>query len=172
MKNLRDRGSASFAHDRAAKAPCVHRPADLPIGEQFVLWALRQWQCELSAWERDGAFPVAESDLRDGFRLAGLLDALPEFAMAMDVILFGIGRAIEIHQPRCSTISRDEAVFIALCGLAQADLDGPLASSLNAMLGPDAAEAAGTRLTTFAAMLGAAGLELASARDDAARRLH
>src|SRR4051812_13593415 len=113
MKTLRDRGLASFARDRAAKASRVQQPGDLPVGDQFVLWALRQWQCELSAWERDGAFPAGESGLRDGFRTAGLLEALPEFAMAMDVILFGIGRAIEIHRPRYSAISRDEAVFIA-----------------------------------------------------------
>jgi hypothetical protein len=104
--------------------------------------------------------------------MAGLLAALPEFAMAMDVILFGIGRALEIHRPRCSTISRDEAVFIALCGLAQADLDGPLTASLNAMLGPEAAEVARERLTTFAAMLGAAGLDLVSVQGDVGRRLH
>jgi len=137
-----------------------------------VVWALRQWQCELTAWERDGAFPVEESGLRAGFWMAGLLDALPEFAMAMDVILFGIGRVLEIHRPRCSAISRDEAVFIALCGLAQADLGGPLSASLNAMLGAAAAEIVRTRLTTFAAMLGGAGLDLVSAQGDMGRRLH
>ncbi len=172
MKSLRDRGSASAAPDRLAKASCAHRPADLPVGEQFVLWALRQWHCELRAWERDGAFPVEQSHLRDRFRIAGLLEALPEFAMAMDVLLLGVGRALEIHQPCCSAISRDEIVFIALCGLAQADLGAPLAASLNAMLSPDAAEAVGARLTLFAAMLADAGLALAPRQGDAGRRLH
>jgi len=144
----------------------------LPLGEQFVLWALRQWQCELSVWERDGAFPVAQSGLCDGFRLAGLLDALPEFAMAMDAVLYGIGRALEIHRPKCSAISHDEAVLIALCGLAQAHLADPLAASLDALLGPEAAEIVGARLMAFAARLDAAGLELASARGDAGRHLH
>jgi hypothetical protein len=92
--------------------------------------------------------------------------------MAMDVILSGIGRALEIHRPRCSTISRDEAVFIALCGLAQADLGGPLVASLSAMLGPEAAEVVRGHLTTFAAMLGAAGLDLVSAQGDVGSRLH
>ena len=139
MKTLQDRGPVPFVRDRAAETSRVQQPGDLPVGEQFVLWALRQWQCELTVWERDGAFPAAESGLRDGFRMAGLLVALPEFAMAMDAILFGIGRAIGIHRPPCSTISRDEAVFIALCGLAQADLQGPLMASLNAMVGAEAA---------------------------------
>lgn len=172
MKSLRDRAPVFFAHDHAVEMARAHRTVDLPLGEQFVLWALRQWQCELRAWERDGAFPIAESGLRDGFRLAGLIDALPEFAMAMDAILFGIGRALEIHRPPCSAISHDEALLIALCGLAQAHIADPLAASLDAMLGPDAAEIVGARLMTFAAMLGAAGLELASAPGDAGRRLH
>jgi hypothetical protein len=172
MKSLRDRGPVSVARDRAVEASRVQQPGDLPVGDQFVLWALRQWQCELRAWERDGAFPAGESGLRDGFRMAGLIEALPEFAMAMDVILFGIGRVLEIRRPPCSTISRDEAVFIALCGLAQARLGGPLMASLNAMLGPKAAEVVRARLTTFAAMLGGAGLDLASAQGEVGRRLH
>jgi hypothetical protein len=172
MKSLRDRALIPFALDRTAGASRAHRTVDLPVGDQFVLWTLRQWQCELRAWERDGAFPVSESGLRDGFRMAGLIEALPEFAMAMDVILFGVGRVLEIHRPPCSTISRDEAVFIALCGLAQARLGGPLMASLNAMLGPKAAEVVRTRLTTFAAMLGGAGLDLASAQGEVGRRLH
>jgi hypothetical protein len=172
MKTLQDRGPVPFARDRAAETSRAQQPGDLPVGEQFVLWALRQWQCELTAWERDGAFPGGESCLRDGFRMAGLLDALLEFAMAMDAILFGIGRVLEIHLPRCSTISRDEAVFIALCGLAQADLGGPFVASLNAMLGAEAAEVVRVRLTVFAAMLGSAGLDLASAQGDVGRRLH
>jgi hypothetical protein len=172
MKSLQARGLEAFARNRAAKASRVQQPPALPVGDQFVLWALRQWQCELSAWERDGAFPVAESGLRDGFQMAGLLEALPEFAMVMDAILLGIGRAMEIHPALCSTISRDEAVLIALCGLAQADLGGPLAASLNAMLGAETAEIVGVRLTTFVAMLAAAGLDLASGRCDPDRRLH
>jgi hypothetical protein len=172
MKSSRDGVPASFARDHAARIARVQQPGDLSVGEQFVLWALRQWQCELSAWERDGAFPAGESGLHEGFRMAGLLEALPEFAMAMDVILFGIGRVLEIHCPSCRAMSHDEAVLMALCGLAQAELDGPLAASLNAMLGPEAAEVAGARLTAFATMLGAAGLGLASTQDDTGTRLH
>ena len=172
MKSLQDRGPVSAAHDRAEKPSRARRLADLPVGEQFVLWALRQWQCELSAWERDGAFPAGQSGLREGFRIAGLLKALPEFAMAMDAILFAIGPVLEIRRMPCATISQDEAVFIALCGLAQADFNQPLATSLNAMLGAEAAEVVQARLTTFAAMLGAAGLDLGLAQGDVSRGLH
>jgi hypothetical protein len=172
MKILQGRGMARFADGRHAEASCLDRPADLPVGEQFVLWALRQWQSELKDWERNGAFPAGGSVLRHGFELAGLLDALPEFAMAMDAILFGLGRALEIHQPPCSAVSRDEAVLIALCELAQAGRSGPLRSSLWAMLCPETSAVVGARLTAFATMLSAAGLELGSVRADAGHCLH
>lgn len=172
MKTLPPRGPEHIARDCAVEAFRVQHPGDLPIGDQFVLWALRQWQCERRAWERDGAFPAEDSGLRNGFRMAGLVEALPEFAMAMDVILFDIGRALEIRRPRCPAISRDEAVFIALCALAQVDLRGPLMASLNAMLGPGAAEVARARLTAFAVMLRAAGLDLASAQGEIGRGVH
>lgn len=172
MKSFHDRGPLPFAPDRAARPPGFPRPADLPIGEQFVLWALRQWQRELTAWERDGAFAVESSALREGFGIAGLLEALPDFALAMDGLLFGVGRTLEIHRPPCAAVSHDEAVLIALCSLAQAGLAGPLAASLDAMLGPQASAVVAARLTAFAGLLDGAGLPLASARGDAGRCLH
>ncbi len=109
MKSLHARGIGRLSpKDRHADARGECSLCDLPVGEQFVLWALRQWQCELTAWERDGAFPVEESGLRSGFVVAGLLEALPGFAMAMDAILFGIGRTMEIRCPPCPAISCDE----------------------------------------------------------------
>ncbi|CAN5693069.1 hypothetical protein BH10PSE6_BH10PSE6_40290 [soil metagenome] len=92
--------------------------------------------------------------------------------MAMDAILFGLGRALEIHQPPCPVVSRDEGVLIALCGLAQAGLARRLSASLDAMLCPEGSEVVGARLTGFAAMLGAAGLELGPTCGDAGRCLH
>ena len=49
----------------------------LPIGERFVLWAIRQWQ-------HDRALPTEGSALHAGFKVAGVLDALPDFAVAND----------------------------------------------------------------------------------------
>ena len=76
---------------RSAGCACA-----LPISERFVLWALRQWQ-------QDRALPTEGSTLHRGFKVAGLLDALPDFAIAMDAFLFGARRAMEIHLPTCST---------------------------------------------------------------------
>ena len=53
----------------------------LPISERFVLWALRQWQ-------HDRALPAEGSVLHQGFKTAGVLEALPDFAIAMDAFLF------------------------------------------------------------------------------------
>ena len=137
----------------------------LPVSERFVLWALRQWQ-------QDRALPREGSILHRGFKVAGLLDALPDFAIAMDAFLFGARRAMEIHVPTCSSVSRDEAVLVALCGLAQADHDRPLLASLDIMMAPTASRVAAVRLKAFAVALAGAGLRLAPEAGAAAGRLH
>ena len=80
--------------------------------------------------------------------MAGLLEALPDFAIAMDAFLFGARRAMEIHLPTCSTVSSDEATLVALCGLAQDDYDGPLLASLDVMMAPTASRVALLRAAT------------------------
>lgn len=144
------------------KADCA---CALPVSERFVLWALRQWQ-------QDRALPCEGSILHRGFKVAGLLDVLPDFAIAMDAFLFGARRAIEIHVPTCSSVSRDEAVLVALCGLAQADHDRPLLASLDIMMAPTASRVAAVRLKAFAVALASAGLRLAPAAGAAAGRLN
>lgn len=137
----------------------------LPLGERFVLWALRQWQ-------QDRALPREGSILHRGFKVAGVLEALPDFAIAMDAFLFGARRAMEIHRPACSGVSRDEAVMVALCGLAQADHDGPLLASLDILMAPTASRVAAIRLKAFAVGLAKAGLRIAPAAGAAAGRLN
>ena len=137
----------------------------LPISERFVLWALRQWQ-------HDRALPAEGSILHQGFKTAGMLGALPDFAIAMDAFLFGARRAMEIHRPDCASVSRDEATLVALCGLAQGALDGPLFASLDIMMAPTASRVAAIRLKAFAVALADAGLRLAPAAGDAGARLN
>lgn len=133
----------------------------LPLGERFVLWALRQWQCELHRWEHDQGQPVRDSLLRRGFQMAGLLEALPDFAMAMDVLLFGAVRTLHFHAPPCSTMSEDEKTVVALCALAQGDFDAALVASLDAMMVPGALSAvAAVRLKAFAHALAGAGVRV------------
>ena len=126
----------------------------LPTSERFVLWALRQWQ-------HDRSLPAEGSALHQGFKTAGVLDVLPDFAIAMDAFLFGTRRALQIHRPECSSVSRDEATLVALCGLAQGALDGPLLASLDILMAPTASRVAAIRLKTFSVALADAGLRLA-----------
>ena len=137
----------------------------MPIGDRFVLWAVRQWQQEHS-------LPCEGSILHRGFKLAGLLEVLPDFAIAMDAFLFGARRAMEIHQPTCSSVSRDEATLVALCGLAQGDYDQPLIASLDVLMAPTASRVAAVRLKAFAVALASAGLRLAPLPGAAAGRLN
>jgi hypothetical protein len=137
----------------------------LPISERFVLWALRQWQ-------HDRALPTQDSALHRGFKCAGVLEVLPDFAIAMDAFLFGARRAIEIHLPTCSKVSRDEATVVALCGLAQSDHDGPMMASLDVLMAPTASRVAGIRLKAFAVALAQAGLRLSPAAGEAGASLN
>lgn len=137
----------------------------MPVGDRFVLWAVRQWQQEQS-------LPGEGSILHRGFKLAGLLEVLPDFAIAMDAFLFGARRAMQIHQPTCASVSRDEATLLALCGLAQADYDQPLMASLDVLMAPAASRVAAVRLKAFAVALGSAGLRLAPLPGAAAGRLN
>ena len=79
----------------------------LPLSERFVLWALRQWQ-------QDRALPTQGSALYGGFKVAGVLDALPDFAIAMDAFFFGARRTMRVHLPSCSQVSSDEAMIDGL----------------------------------------------------------
>lgn len=137
----------------------------LPIGERFVLWALRQWQ-------QDRSVPSEGSPLHRGFKMAGLLEALPDFALAMDAVLFGARRAIHIHLPTCSQVSVDEATLVALCGLAQSDHEKPLVASLDVLMAPTASRIAAERLKIFAIALGHAGLRLAPPAGTAGAGIH
>ncbi|MBI3198147.1 MAG: hypothetical protein HYZ40_11720 [Rhodospirillales bacterium] len=144
----------------------------LAPGERFILWAVRQWQCELIGWRFDPTLPRDGSALVRGFEAAGLLDTLTDFATLMDVLLFGAQRALEIHAPACSCLSRDEATLIALCGLAQGDHDGSLVAPLETLMVPRAARVAALRLRSFAEALGDAGLKLSLPSGTAAGRLN
>ncbi|MBS0540725.1 MAG: hypothetical protein JSR47_18330 [Proteobacteria bacterium] len=137
----------------------------LPMGERFVLWALRQWQ-------QDRSLPAEGSALHRGFKMAGLLDALPDFAIAMDAFLFGARRAIHVHLPTCSQVSGDEATLVALCGLAQSDHDSLMMASLDVLMAPTASRVAGIRLKAFAVALAQAGLRLSPAAGEPGARLN
>lgn len=165
MQTIQEQRLNALQSDPKSGCGKVSCACALPVSERFVLWALRQWQ-------QDHALPREGSILHRGFKVAGVLEALPDFAIAMDAFLFGARRAMEIHVPTCSSVSHDEAVMVALCGLAQADHDGPLLASLDIMMAPTASRVAAVRLKAFAVALAAAGLRIAPAAGAAAGRLN
>jgi len=153
--------------ERTARPGCG-RPGcacALPVGERFVLWAMRQWQ-------HDRALPAEGSALHQGFKMAGLIEVLPDFAIAMDAFLFGARRAIRIHLPTCAMVSHDEATLLALCGLAQSAHDGLMMASLDRLMMPAASRVAGSRIKSFADALAQAGLRLAPAPGEPGARLN
>ena len=165
MERTSDQALNTSSVDRSSSCGRSDCACSLPIGERFVLWALRQWQV-------DRALPREGSALHRGFKMAGLIGALPDFAIAMDAFFFGARRRLVIHLPTCSAVSRDEATLLALCGLAQVQCDGPLAASLDVIMAPTTSRVAADRLKTFAAALADAGLRLAPLPGDAGGRLH
>jgi len=138
MKSTSDQLLNDRSADRSSSCGRPDCACSLPIGERFVLWALRQWQV-------DRAVPREGSALHRGFKMAGLIGALPDFAIAMDAFFFGARRRLAMHLPTCSAISRDEAILLALCALAQVQCDGPLAASLDVIIAPTASRVAADR---------------------------
>jgi hypothetical protein len=141
---------------RCGRPGCI---CSLPIGERFVLWAVRQWQ-------QDSAIPREGTTLHGGFKTAALLDALPDFAIAMDAYLFGARRGLCIHLPSCSCMSIDEAMLVALCALAQGGHEHRLQASLDRLVVPTAVRVAADHFTRFALALQRAGLHLAASHGE------
>jgi|HubBroStandDraft_6_1064221.scaffolds.fasta_scaffold346885_1 hypothetical protein len=72
----------------------------LPLSERFALWALRQWQ-------QDRALPAAGSILHRGFKMAGLLEVLTDFAIAMDAFAVALGSAgLRLEPPKGDSAGR------------------------------------------------------------------
>ena len=130
----------------------------LPLGEQFLLWALRQWRCEVALWGAQQRLPAGGSPLQRGFDLAGLRQGLPHFAMVMDAVLCGVTRPLEIYPLTAPIVSPDEGTLLALFGLAQDGLDGPLAACFSAMLPPKNCAVATVQSRLLAGRLKEAGL--------------
>ena len=118
------------------------------------------------------ALATEGSILHRGFKTAGLLGALPDFAIAMDALFLGARRNLEIHHPACSAVSHDEATLLALCTMAQTGYDGPLAASLDAMVVSTASRVADARLKAFAVALWESGLRFAANAGVTAGWLH
>ena len=135
----------------------------LPMGDRFLLWALRQWRCEIACWDRGTALPESESLLRRGFEHARLASALPYFAMTMDVLWCGMSRPLEILPVPTPIVSPDEGTFLALRELAQEGLNAQLAACVTVLVPLERRAFAIAEMKRLAALLNDAGLGSASA---------
>ncbi len=158
---------------RPALSGTLAPPASvLPMGEQFLLWALRQWRCEVTLWDAQHRLPAGGSSLQRGFELAGLRHGLPHFAIVMDAFLCGTARSLEIQPLAAPFVGPDEGTLLALFSLAQDGLEGPLAACCAAMLPPENCEIATVQLKLFAILLNDAGLAGAPPRCGDGRWIH
>ncbi len=76
--------------------------ADLPFGEQLMIWAMRLWA------RTDTAKPQVHSLLRKGFALAGIEHAHGAFDSLMTLLTTATTRPIDIRCATCGTVSDDE----------------------------------------------------------------
>lgn len=87
-----------------------------------------------------------------------LHQALLPFALGMDAVLCGMKRPLEIYPLSAPIVSPDEGTLLALFGLAQNGLDGPLAACWSAMLPPKDCAVATIQSRLLAGLLKEAGL--------------
>ncbi|HAD86611.1 MAG TPA: hypothetical protein DCG48_04545 [Rhodospirillaceae bacterium] len=76
--------------------------ADLPFGEQLMIWAMRLWA------RTDTAKPQVHALLRKGFALAGIEDAHGAFDSLMTMLATTTTRPVDIRCATCGTVSGDE----------------------------------------------------------------
>ena len=89
--------------------------ADLPFGEQLMIWAMRLWA------RTDTAKPQVHALLRKGFALAGIEHAHGSFDSLMTLLETATTRPIDIRCATCGTVSDDEQRLLG----ALADLQNP-----------------------------------------------
>lgn len=131
----------------------MYRFLDQPItrldnGARFTLWAMRAW---VSALEQSECPRAA---LAQAFARMGVLEALPDFHMALALINRDALDRIALAPLRCRVVAEDEAVLLGLWRDAAAGADARVGATLSLLLAREAVASA-----TRALMLGAAKLE-------------
>ena len=105
------------------KAPIADEFADLPFGEQFLLWAFRNW---VKTYMNRGHL---SGTLQRGFCLAGLADGYSSIDELLTIVATSATNGIDVRCPRCSEISIDEQLFAGLIAALQRN-DQSLATGL------------------------------------------
>ena len=149
----------------------VDRGRALRKSERFLLWSIRQWRSDWERWEKD-ADTAGHSPLYTQFAAAGLAEALPPFADAMEAVQFSARRALDVRAPACPSLSRDEERLLTLCRLSQAGCEALVMASLAVIMMPGNRRVASLRLAMATAALAEAGLRLPEPALKMRPRLH
>ncbi len=87
--------------------------SSLPLGEQFLLWALRNW---VRAHKTDCHL---HETLRRGFVVAGIEDGYLAIDELLTIIATSATTTIDVRCPRCGGISPDEQIFLGVIASLQ-----------------------------------------------------
>ena len=125
---------------------------DLPFGEQFLLWAVRNWVTAF-VHQHD-----RHAVLHKGFRLAGIEEAYLAIDELLTIVSASATTRIEVRCPDCRIVSDDEQVFIGMiAALQRSDCDGS-AALLGFWLAPAGVRLAEVPAKKLASLMALGGL--------------
>ena len=127
---------------------------ELPFGEQFLLWALRQW---VRAFKSKGG---PQETLRRGFRLAGIEAGHGALDELLTIVSLSATTSIDVRCPNCAGISVDERIFIATIAALQRSDFSESARLLGFWISPSGVRMAQTPAAQLAQLMAAGGLAL------------
>ena len=127
---------------------------DLPAGEQFLLWALRQW---VTAYKTDDD---QLATIRRGFALMGIPDSHLALDELLTVVAVSATTCIDVRCQHCDGISVDEELFIGLIAALQRDNHAEGRELLSHWLAPTAVRVAHAPAVRLARQMANVGLAL------------
>ncbi len=135
------------------------RTLELDFPGQFVLWGMRAW---LAARRRNeaGCFGAYRSLAGEGFRKAGVPQAMELIDDVFQALAAAATRQIDLRCPHCAFVSPDEALLLGAIAASQRKQHAVSWSALTALLPPAAARGALPSLISLAILLQGADLVL------------
>lgn len=127
---------------------------DLPIAEQFVLWAARVWV------KSNQETPTLHLNLRDGFRAAEIEEGYLMLDRIMTLLSTRASRKVYFHLKCCTGITNHEHAFLGVIAEFQTGADANAHMILRDWLPSPAACEAGREFKNYATLLKANGLHI------------
>ena len=131
-----------------------NRIADLPFGEQFLLWAIRHW---VMAFTQQGD---RHAMLHKGFRLAGIEEGYLAIDELLTIVSASATSRIEVRCPDCSTISNDEQILVGMIAALQRSDSREFAVLLGFWVAPAGVRLSLAPATRLASLMALGGLTL------------